>query len=217
MADTKISALTAIDALATGDLVAVVDDPAGTPASKKATVDQVKTFTSASPTLVTPNLGTPSAGTLTSCTGLPISTGVSGLGTGVATFLATPSSSNLRSALTDETGTGAAVFASMPTFVGTKETVFTITDGAAFEIDPANGGIQVVTLGASRTPAATNFAAGQSVLLGIDDGTAYAITWTTVGPTWLTDAGVAPTLATSGYTWIVLYKVASTIYAARIA
>jgi hypothetical protein len=40
-----------------------------------------------SPTLVTPNLGTPSAGTLTNATGLPISTGVSGLGTGVATAL----------------------------------------------------------------------------------------------------------------------------------
>ena len=33
-------------------------------------------------------LGTPSSGTLTSCTGLPIATGVSGLGTGVATALA---------------------------------------------------------------------------------------------------------------------------------
>jgi hypothetical protein len=41
-----------------------------------------------SPTLVTPILGTPSSGTLTSCTGLPISTGVSGLGTGIATALA---------------------------------------------------------------------------------------------------------------------------------
>jgi len=33
-------------------------------------------------------LGTPSSGTLTSCTGLPVSTGVSGLGTNVATSLA---------------------------------------------------------------------------------------------------------------------------------
>lgn len=41
-----------------------------------------------SPTLVTPALGTPASGVLTSCTGLPISTGVSGLGTGVATALA---------------------------------------------------------------------------------------------------------------------------------
>lgn len=71
------------------------------------------TFTS--PTLVTPALGTPASGTLTNCTGLPVASGVSGLGTGVVTFLATPSSANLRTALTDETGTGAAVFATTPT------------------------------------------------------------------------------------------------------
>ena len=41
-----------------------------------------------SPTLVTPALGTPSSGTLTNATGLPISSGVSGLGTDVATALA---------------------------------------------------------------------------------------------------------------------------------
>lgn len=70
-----------------------------------------------SPVLVTPNLGTPSAATLTSATGLPVSTGISGLGSGVATFLATPSSANLIGALTDETGTGAAVFANSPVLV----------------------------------------------------------------------------------------------------
>jgi len=70
-----------------------------------------------SPTLVTPALGTPSSGTLTSCTGLPISTGVSGLGANIATFLETPSSANLAAALTDETGSGAAVFATSPTLV----------------------------------------------------------------------------------------------------
>ena len=69
-----------------------------------------------SPTLVTPALGTPSSGTLTNATGLPISTGVSGLGSGVATFLATPSSANLASAVTDETGSGALVFGTAPTF-----------------------------------------------------------------------------------------------------
>lgn len=72
---------------------------------------------STSPTLVTPVLGTPTSVTLTNATGLPISTGVSGLGSGVATWLATPSSANLATAITDETGSGAAVFATSPTLV----------------------------------------------------------------------------------------------------
>lgn len=46
---------------------------------------------------------------------IAISTAVSGLGTGVATFLGTPSSANLISAITDETGTGALVFGTSPT------------------------------------------------------------------------------------------------------
>lgn len=62
-------------------------------------------------------LGTPSSGTLTSCTGLPVSTGISGFGSGVATFLATPTSANLAAALTDETGSGSNVFATSPTLV----------------------------------------------------------------------------------------------------
>lgn len=60
-------------------------------------------------------LGTPASGTLTSCTGLPVSTGISGLGTGVATWLATPSSANLLAAMADETGTGSLVFGTSPT------------------------------------------------------------------------------------------------------
>ena len=52
------------------------------------TTTTVVGLTLTSPTFTTPVLGTPSSGTLTNCTGLPISTGVSGLGTGVATALA---------------------------------------------------------------------------------------------------------------------------------
>jgi hypothetical protein len=70
-----------------------------------------------SPTMTTPVLGTPASGTLTNCTGLPVATGVSGLGTGVATFLGTPSSANLAAAVADETGSGALVFANSPTLV----------------------------------------------------------------------------------------------------
>ncbi len=44
--------------------------------------------TLSSPVFVTPALGTPASGVLASCTGLPISTGVAGLGTGIATALA---------------------------------------------------------------------------------------------------------------------------------
>ena len=74
-----------------------------------------KTLTS--PTLVTPALGTPASGTMTNVTGLPVATGISGLGTGVATFLATPSSANLAAALTDEAGSGTVAFTTSPTFV----------------------------------------------------------------------------------------------------
>lgn len=53
-------------------------------------------------------------GLITALSTAPVSIGigqVSGLGTGIDTFLATPTSANLRAALTDETGTGAAYFA----------------------------------------------------------------------------------------------------------
>jgi len=109
-----------------------------------------------------------------------------------------------------------------PAIIGTVlEDVFTITDGAAFEIDPSNGSIQLITLGASRTPKATNFAAGESITLMVDDGTAYTLTWTDAtfggsGVIWETNGGVAPTLATSGYTVIVLWKVSTQVYGARV-
>ena len=96
-------------------------------------------------------LGTPSSGTLTSATGLPISTGVSGLGSGVATFLATPSSANLAAAVTDETGTGALVFANAPTLVNPTITNYTETQysatvtGNAITLALTNGTFQVIT------------------------------------------------------------------------
>jgi len=89
------------------NLASLLTDKTGTGAAVFAT----------SPTLVTPALGTPSSAVLTNATGLPVSTGISGLGAGVASFLATPSSANLKTAVTDETGSGALVFATSPTLV----------------------------------------------------------------------------------------------------
>lgn len=53
----------------------------------------------------------------TAAVSVAIGSGVTGLGTNVATFLATPSSANLAAAVTDETGSGALVFATSPTLV----------------------------------------------------------------------------------------------------
>ena len=89
---------------------------------------------------------------------------------------------------------------------GYTETVYNFTGTA---IDPDNGSIQTKTL-AANTTLTDSVAAGQSVLLMIDDGTAYTITWPTI--TWLTSSGTAPTLATTGYTAIVIWKVGSTLY-----
>ena len=77
---------------------------------------------------------------LADATGLPISSGVSGLASNVATFLGTPSSSNLRSAVTDETGSGSLVFGTNPTIAG-----MTVS---ADVVPSANG---TIDLGASGT------------------------------------------------------------------
>jgi hypothetical protein len=133
-------------------------------------------------------LGTPSSGTATNLTGLPISTGVSGLGTGVATFLGTPSSANLASAVTDETGTGALVFANSPTLVtpalgtpssgtATNLTGLPLSTGVTGTLPIANGGTGQTTATAAFNALAPSQATNSGKYL-TTDGTNTS--WATV-------------------------------------
>ena len=159
----------------------------------------------------------PADSDLTALAGLSTTGLIERTGAGTAAIVTKPSGALVgvsdtqtltNKALTDPVITGAIT-----------EEVYTITDGAAFEIDPGNGSIQLITLGASRTPKATNFAAGESVTLMVLDGSAYALTWTDStfggsGVVWV--GGTAPTLDTTKYTVIELWKVASQVYGALV-
>jgi hypothetical protein len=92
------------------------------------------------------------------------------------------------------------------------ETVHTLS-GTSVALDPNNGTIQVHTL-TGNTTYTDDFVAGESITLLIDDGSAYTVTWPTI--TWKTGGGFAPTLLTTGITVIVLWKVGSTLYGARV-
>jgi hypothetical protein len=137
-----------------------------------------------SPTLVTPALGTPSAVTLTNATGLPISTGVSGLGTGVATALAvnvgsagapvlfngalgTPSSGTVTNltgtASININGTVGATTPSTGAFTTLSASgAVTLSGGTANGVPYLNGS-KVVTSGSALTFDGTNFATTGSV------------------------------------------------------
>jgi len=156
------------------------------------------TVLSTSPTLVTPALGTPASGVLTNATGLPVSTGISGLGTGVATFLATPSSANLAAAVTDETGTGALVFAASPTLVTpvlgtvaagsvlTNATGLPLTTGVTGTLPAANGGTAQSTYATGDTLYASALNTVSKLTIG---STGQVLTVAGGVPTWATSTG----------------------------
>jgi len=90
----------------------------------------------------------------------------------------------------------------------------TTTGSNTTEFDPANGTVHTLTLTGNMTSVTDNVAAGESFIIGINDGTAYTFAWPTI--TWVNNAGIAPTLATSGYTWVAVWKVSTTLYGALV-
>jgi hypothetical protein len=89
------------------------------------------------------------------------------------------------------------------------EDVYAIS-GTTPALSPTNGTIQTWTLSGASTPTVGTFDAGMSMLIMINDGSAYTINWGTVNPTWV--GGSAPTLDLTKYTCIELWKVGTTIY-----
>ena len=190
MATIAISSLPVATAAATTDVLPIVQG--GT--TKQVTNSLL--FTNS--TLVTPALGTPTSGTLTNCTGLPVATGVSGLGTGVATFLATPSSANLRTALTDETGTGSAVFATTPTLV-------TPVIGAATGTSLVLSSFNAISAAAPTVASATTIAPTTPIVF--ISGTTAVVTITAPSPI-STGGGTITLIPTGAFTWTAAGNIA---------
>ena len=90
-----------------------------------------------------------------------------------------------------------------------EEQTYSLTGTA---IDPANGTIQYKTLSANTT-FTESLAEGEYVTLLIDDGSGYTITW----PTVYWPNGIAPTLATTGWNVIQLWKANSLLFGSFVS
>ena len=97
---------------------------------------------------------------LADATGLPISTGVNGLGANVATFLGTPNSANLISAVTDETGTGNLVFSNSPAL--TTPNIGTPSAGNLSSCTSYPGDSSLVTVGALNAGSRSSVSSARS-------------------------------------------------------
>lgn len=121
-------------------------------------------------------LGTPSSGTLTSCTGLPISTGVSGLGSGVATALG--NAADAASGMATTTGTATLTNKRITQRCNAQTTTASpfAWNSDSYDQQSFSALANALTINADAgTPTD-----GQRTTFRIkDNGTARALTWTT--------------------------------------
>jgi len=137
-------------------------------------------------------LGTPSSGTLTSATGLPISTGVAGLGTGVATALAV----NVGSAGAPVVNGGALGTPSSGTL--TSATGLPLSTGVTGTLPEANGGTGQTALSAVTVGTSTNIAGGSNGTIPYQSasGTTQMLAAGTAGQLLQTNGAGAPSWVT---------------------
>jgi hypothetical protein len=114
------------------------------------------------------------------------------LASGIAAWLANPTSANLRAAMTDETGTGSLVFATSPTLVtpaigaatGTSlTTTGVIASTGTAGVGYATGAGGTVTQGSSRTTGVTLNKTSGAITLFSAAGSATAATFTVTNST----------------------------------
>jgi hypothetical protein len=151
-------------------------------------------------------------------------TGISSFGTGVATFLGTPSSANLAAALTDETGTGLNVFNDSPTILNPIITqpqatptfsanAYTLVLGDQGDILLASNGSTAGTVNIP-TDASVNFPVGTQITILQNGSGQLTIQATTPGTTTVRSTGAAPAApkCRAIYSAVTLWKQAANLW-----
>ena len=156
-------------------------------------LDEANTFTGANA------YGTPASITLTNATGLPVGSGVSGLGTGVATALGNTANATGGVVTVDGSATLTNKTLTNPTVTNYVESVVSIgNSGTTQTLSLTNGTVQTITMTGNCTFTMPTNVAGKSFILICTQDATGSRTATFTSVKW--PAGTAPTLTTTAST-----------------